>query len=112
MVAPLVDFRGELPGAASPIDAAPSADAIPLRLRRRGGAPRQVFAITLVGTLVLAMFASRDLSSWLDRLGDGPFAQPLQEAAAEWDGAMARLGLVRPHEVLRLAIRRLLDWKW
>ena len=31
---------------------------------------------------------------------------------AEWDGAMARLGLVRPHEVLRLAIRRLLDWKW
>jgi hypothetical protein len=36
----------------------------------------------------------------------------LQEAAAEWDGAMARLGLVRPHEVLRLAIRRLLDWKW
>jgi len=91
---------------------APSADAIPLRLRRSGGSPRQVFAITLIGTLVLAGLASRDLTSWLERAGDGPILAPLQHAAAEWDGAMATLALVRPHEGLRLAIHRLLDWEW
>ncbi len=104
----MVALESELPAVA----AAPSADAIPLKLRRSGGSPRQVFAVTLVGALVLALFASRDLSSWLDRMGDGPVLAPLQHAAAEWDGAMARLGLTRPHEALRLAIRRLLDWDW
>jgi hypothetical protein len=94
------------------VGAAPSADAIPLKLRRNGGSPRQVFAMTLIGALVLAVFASRDLSSWLDRLGDGPALVPLQHAAADWDDAMAKLGLVRPHEALRLAIRHLLDWPW
>ena len=90
----------------------PSADAIPLRLRRGSGSPRQVFAIALIGAIVLAFFASRDLTSWLNRLGDGPIAAPLQHAAAEWDDAMATLELVRPHEALRLAIHRLLDWQW
>ena len=90
----------------------PSADAIPLRLRRGSGSPRQVFALALIGAIVLALFASRDLSSWLNRLGDGPIVAPLQHAAAEWDDAMATFGLVRPHEALRLAIRRLLDRPW
>ncbi len=89
-----------------------SADAIPLRLRRSGGSPRQVFAITVIGTLVLAVFASRDLASWTDRFGDGRFAPTVQSLAAQWDGTMAEFGLVRPHEELRLAIRRLLDWEW
>jgi hypothetical protein len=92
--------------------AAASADAIPLRLRRRGGTPRQVFALTLVGTLVLAVFASHDLSTWLERMGDGPLLVPLQQAAAEWDGAMNRLGLTQPAAALRDAIRRLLDLGW
>jgi len=96
----------------TPVAAAPSADAIPLKLRRRGGTPRQVFVLTLVGTLVLAVFASRDLSSWLDRMGDGKLLAPLQHAAAEWGGAMSRLGLTRPNDALRLAIRRALDWEW
>jgi hypothetical protein len=91
---------------------APSADAIPPRLRRTGGAPRQVLALTLVGTLVLAVFASHDLSTWLDRLGGGPILEPMQRAAAQWDGAMDELGLTRPHEALRQAMRRLLDWEW
>src|SRR5712692_2917860 len=108
MVAPLVDFRREL----TPTTAAPSADAIPLKLRRGGGSPHQVFTVALIGAMVLALLASRDLSSWLNRLGDGPVLAPLQHAAAEWDDAMATLGLVRPHEALRLAIRRLLDWRW
>src|SRR3981081_2584695 len=90
----------------------PSADAIPLRLRRGSGTPRQVFVIALLGASVLALFASRDLTSWLHRFGDGPIIAPLQHAAAEWDDAMATLGLVRPHEALRLAIHRLLDWQW
>jgi hypothetical protein len=97
---------------AAPATAAPSADAIPLKLRRSGGTPRQVFALTLVGTLVLAVFASRDLSSWTERFGDGPVTQTVQSLAAQWDGAMDKLGLTRPHEALRLAIRRLLDWEW
>lgn len=89
-----------------------SADAIPLRLRRGSGSPRQVFALALIGAIVLALFASRDLTSWLDRLGDGPIIAPLQHAAAEWDDAMTTLGLVAPHEELRLAVQRLLDWQW
>ncbi len=91
---------------------APSVDAIPLRLRRGNGSPRQVFALALIGAIALALFASRDLTSWLNRLGDGPIVAPLQHAATEWDDAMATLGLVRPHEALRLAIHRLLDWQW
>ena len=90
----------------------PSADAIPLRLRRGSGSPRQVFALALVGAIVLALFASRDLTLWLNRLGDGAIVGSLQHAATEWDDAMATLGLVRPHEALRLAVHRLLDWPW
>ncbi len=96
----------------TPTTTAPSADAIPLRLRHGSGSPRQVFALALIGAIVLALFASRDLTSWLNRLGDGPVLAPLQQAAAEWDDAMATLGLVGPHEALRLAIHRLLDWQW
>src|SRR5229473_6670607 len=99
----MVAIEGELTSTA----AATSADAIPLKLRRGGGSARQVFALTLVGAIVLALFASRDLTSWLNRLGDGPIVAPLQHAAAQWDDAMATLGLVRPHEELRLAIHRL-----
>lgn len=93
----------------APAPVAPSADAIPLRLRRTGGSPRQVFAMALVGALVLAVFASHDLVTWLDRLGDGPVLAPAQRLAAQWDGAMDSLGLTRPHELLRDAMRRLLD---
>jgi|SRR3954469_21587121 len=89
-----------------------SADAIPLRLRRTGGTPRQVLAMTVVGVIVLALFASRDLASWTERLGDSPTAIAAQGVAAEWDDRMAALGLTRPHEALRDALRRLLDWQW
>ena len=104
----MVAIETELPTVSS----APSVDAIPLKLRRSGGSPRQVFVIALIGTLVLAVLASRDLSSWAERAGDGPILAPRQRAAAEWDGAMEKLGLVRPHEALRFAIRRLLDAEW
>jgi hypothetical protein len=99
--------RSETPSAA-PI----TADAIPLALRRRGASPRQVLAMTFVGILVLALFASRDLPSWAGRLGDGPLAERALALATEWDDAMQGLGLVRPHEALRDTIRRLLDAQW
>jgi len=101
----------ELTGAAAPPDAATTADAIPARLRRRGATPRQVLAMTFVGTLVLAVFASHDLVSWLDRIGDGPLLQPLQRAAAVWDDAMDRLGLTWPADALRRLVGDMLDWR-
>ena len=102
----------ELPEPAASADAAIAADAIPLRLRRRGATPRQVLAMTLVGTLVLAALASHDLAMWLDRMGDGPVLAPLQQAAAAWNAAMDRLGLTWPSDSLREATRRLLDRQW
>jgi hypothetical protein len=96
----------------TPTAPAPSADAIPLRLRRGGGTPRQVFALVLIGTLILAVFASRDLTTWLNGLGDGPVLAPLQRATAGWEGATAKLGLTAPADALREAIRQLLDWQW
>lgn len=89
----------------------PAADAIPARLRRSGGSPRQVLVITLIGTVVLALFASRDLSSWAERLS-GPLAEQTQNFASVWDQAMAELGLVRPHETLRSAISHFLEYRW
>jgi hypothetical protein len=107
----MVAIERELTGEAIRPPAA-GGDAIPVTLRRTGGSPRQVLMLCLVGTLVLGVFASRDLSSWLDRMGDGPGLVPLQRAAAAWNGAMTRLDLVLPQETLRRAIRRALDWRW
>jgi hypothetical protein len=108
----MVAVERELPEAV--IAEAPSvgADAIPLALRRRGGSARQVLAVTLIGAVVLAIFASRDLASWLDRMGTDPMLRPIQQAAAEWDRAMDRLGLTRPAEALRDFIRGALDRQW
>jgi hypothetical protein len=95
-----------------PASPSPSADAIPRALRRGGGTARQVLAVAMIGTLVLAVFASHDLAAWLDRMGDGPVVVPLQRAASAWDGAMARLGLTLPSEALREAMQGVLDRTW
>ena len=98
-----------------PLQPAPStitADAIPLGLRRRGVSARQVLALTFIGTLTLALFASRDLPSWVGGLGSGPLIDRAQAVATQWDDTMAALGLTRPHEALRALIRRLLDARW
>jgi hypothetical protein len=107
----MVAVERELSETPAPV-AVSTADAIPLKLRRRGGTPRQVLALTVVGILALALFASRDLPSWTDRLGDGPVAERVQALASDWDRAMAALGLVEPHEALRRTVRHLLDWRW
>jgi len=89
-----------------------SADAIPLRLRRRGGTPRQVLAMSLIGALALALFAAPDLPGWADRLGDAPFAETAGQIARGWARVTAAVGLDRPHEAIRDSIRRTLDWQW
>jgi hypothetical protein len=89
----------------------PTADAIPVRLRRGGGSARQVLVVSLVGITVLALFASRDLSSWAERLS-GPLAEQTQNFASAWDHAMAALGLASPHDALHSAVRRFLEYQW
>ena len=83
-------------------------DAIPPRLRRTGTTPRGVLLIYVIGTLVLGLFASRDLVTWTQRF-DNP---PLNHLVQKWDGWMADLGLVRPHETLRSTVARLVDLSW
>jgi hypothetical protein len=89
-----------------------SADAIPIAARRAGASLRQVFAVTLIGTVFLAFFASRDLPSWGERLGDGPAALAVRSGFETWDDMMAGLGLTRPHEALRATVKWLLEQSW
>ena len=111
------------PGALNPVAPEPAAltrgeraplvtDAIPAALRRRGGTQRQVLAVVLIGAMVLAVFASRDTPGWAERLGDVPFAHRARDIAGSWDRAMEELGLTRPHDLLRQATQRVLDWQW
>jgi hypothetical protein len=88
------------------------ADAIPPRLRRRGGSPRQVLVISLIGTVALSLFASRDLSTWAERLSGGPLAKEVQRVAAAWDEALTALGFTWPHDTLRSVFSRFLDCNW
>jgi hypothetical protein len=90
----------------------PSADAIPACLWKGGASPAQAVAIILIGSLVLALFASRDLSSWAERLGGGLLAEQTQSLAARWDETMEALGFVRPHDTLRSAVDRFLECQW
>jgi hypothetical protein len=108
----MVALERELREPLSPAPSTITADAIPLSLRRRGASPRQVLALTLIGVLMLALFASRDLPSWVGGLGSGPLIDRVQSLATQWDDAMASLGLTRPHEALRDLIHRLLDAQW
>lgn len=87
-------------------------DAIPPTLRRRCVTPRQVLAAVLVGAAVLALFASRDTPGWAERLGDASFAHRVRDIAGSWDRAMEELGFTVPHDILRQAMQRLLDWPW
>src|SRR3954469_14597265 len=107
----MVALEKEFPRTAAP-PAASSTDAIPLSLRRKGGTPRQVLAMSVIGTLLLAVFAAPDLSSWLSRMGGGPMLEKLQNAAADWEAEVTRLGLTAPHEAIRAAMRRMLEWRW
>jgi hypothetical protein len=87
-------------------------DAIPPRLRRGGANQRQVLAIGLIGALVLAFFASRDTPGWAERLGDSWVDHQVRTIAGAWDSAMEQLHLTDPHEALRAAMSRALDWRW
>jgi hypothetical protein len=68
--------------------------------------------MSLVGIVVLALFGSRDLSSWAERLGDGPADQKALSLSTKWDQAMTALGLASPHDALHSAFRRFLEYQW
>src|SRR4051794_17823381 len=108
MVAVERELRETRPSVAAPV----TADAIPLRLRRRGASPRQVLTMTVVGIFVLALFASRDLPSWVRGIGDERVVERAEAGAVKWDDAMASLRLVRPHETLRAWVSWALELKW
>lgn len=97
----------------SPRERAPLVtDAIPSTLRRGGATQRQVLGICLVGAIVVACFGSRDTPGWAERLGDSWLDHRLRTIAGSWDGAMEQLSLTVPHEALRAAMGRALDWQW
>jgi hypothetical protein len=87
-------------------------DAIPPSLRRSGASPRQVLGICLLGALALALFASRDTPGWTERLGDSWLDHRLRTVAGAWDEAMETMSLTTPHDRLRDAMGRALDWQW
>jgi len=87
-------------------------DAIPPPLRRRGVTSRQFLAAALIGALVLALFASRETPGWAERLGDSAFDHRLRDIADAWVTSLERLGLTGPHDRLRDAMQRVLDWQW
>jgi hypothetical protein len=87
-------------------------DAIPPALHRRVAGPRGMLAACLIGAVMLALFASSDTPGWAERLGDTPLDHALRGVAGSWNAAMETLGLTRPHEALRAAMARLLDWQW
>jgi hypothetical protein len=68
--------------------------------------------MTIVGIFVLALFASRDLPSWVRGIGDERVIEQTEAGAIKWDDAMASLGLVRPHEALRAWVSWALELKW
>jgi hypothetical protein len=87
-------------------------DAIPPSLRRRGADQRQVLAICLIAALTVAALASRDTPGWAERLGDSWLDHRLRDIAGSWDAAMEALDLTSPHDRLRDAMQRALDWQW
>lgn len=87
-------------------------DAIPPALRRRGGSPRHVLAVCLIGAVVLALFASRDTPGWAERRGDTALDHEIRAVAGAWDETMETLGLTRPHDALRTAMGRLFGLTW
>jgi hypothetical protein len=87
-------------------------EAIPPALQRSGASPRQTLVVCLIGAVVLACFASRDTPGWAERLGDSSLDHRLRSIAGSWDGAMETLRLTDPHEALRAAMGRALDWQW
>jgi hypothetical protein len=70
----------------------------------RSPTPRNVLVMVLTGAAAAALLGSHGLLSWAGALSSR--TSPAMEAnAAAWDGALARLGLVRPYEALRGELR-------
>ncbi|HVJ53035.1 MAG TPA: hypothetical protein VM689_11255 [Aliidongia sp.] len=86
-------------------------DGIPAGASRN--TPLQLVLMLVIGTALLALFASRSLPTWAEAKGDGTIAMVVDDWAERWADGLERLGLTRPHDVVRRAIRRaeLKRWK-
>jgi hypothetical protein len=87
-------------------------DAIPPVLRRRGITQCQVFRTCVAGALMVALLASRDTPGWAERLGDSALDHRVRDVVGTWDETMETLSLTTPHDRLRDAMQRVLDWQW
>jgi hypothetical protein len=87
-------------------------DAIPPALRRRGGNQRRMFLACVAGALMVALLASRDTPGWAEQLGDTALDHRVRDVVGKWDETMETLGLTAPHDRLRDAMHRVLDWQW
>ncbi len=85
----------------------PTPDGIPGPASARCGTPLQVAALTVIGTLVLAVFGAHDLPSWADQLPENPTTLAFADAARAWDGELGKRGLTTPYITVRAALRRL-----
>ena len=88
------------------------ADGIRAAARGRGVSARQMLFACVLGSLVLSLFAARDLPSWAGRLSDGPLTPVLRQAAYRWDRTVSGLGLELPQRALRRAVMRFKHYRW
>lgn len=68
-----------------------------------GVTARQLLGIALLGCIVAALFGAVPLAAWVDASIAG--GTVVQQAADAWLGLTQRVGLDRPYDALRHAIR-------
>jgi hypothetical protein len=71
---------------------------------REGSADaKRLLMLALLACVVAATFGAKPLAAWVDAsLVSGTF---VQDAVDEWSDVMQRIGVTRPYDVLRRAIR-------
>jgi hypothetical protein len=76
------------------------------------GTPFQVLIGLLVASIALALFATRGLQSWADAKGDSALAMAVGDLVERWSDGIDRLGLTKPHDAVRRAVRRAGNVHW
>ena len=68
-----------------------------------GVTPRQLLGIAVLGCVVAALFGATPLAAWVDESVAG--GTTVQLTADAWRDLTQRIGLDRPYEALRHAVR-------
>ncbi len=71
----------------------------------RLGTPAQVLRAVLIGCAAAALFGSQPMQRWTEKLDDSQLATSLQQAATDWNDALATVGASRPYKSIRAAVR-------